>query len=458
MKGTYQVAGWIILALGASAFFIYILKGNWTAATLAIVLSVSGRALLGFAEVLASPLLRSAIALANNGRTRASISFHFLASLTSRLGFAAFCIGVLWYFLHAKGPPPWAAAALAWTIAGAPFYWAATNGSPPQNNIDYPAANIGLPAAALLFLAGIPLPAASMPLIALFVGSAILITVRWAALDRAHAGEQRSCPSHQTSAAAGTATPQAYQSDAGDNAFSAKDAGLTLAQLDHFKRKLLRYRAEVFHEMTQTISDLEAKISTNEWGGASEEVNIEISETRTRYRTLIRKLEAALGRIEDGTYGFSAESGKAIELDLLEKNPVVERTREEHNRFRRSVEATAGSLSSTPSAAAASASISNLPAAWKANYPELPVAGGDLTEHSPLVITASTGYVDVEYAIIQLVQKTEPEWEFKFKSQALLHKGDRVIDAQSYYFRKNGATAWEGVRKYFFDITAGFGN
>lgn len=95
-------------------------------------------------------------------------------------------------------------------------------------------------------------------------------------------------------------------------------------------------------------------------------------------------------------------------------------------------------------------------AALLAADPSLPISGGDLTEHSPLVITATRDHVGVEHSVIELLQSKEPEIYFKFKSQALLRNGRRLIDVQSYYYKARGAAVWEGTRDYYFDITEGF--
>lgn len=90
--------------------------------------------------------------------------------------------------------------------------------------------------------------------------------------------------------------------------------------------------------------------------------------------------------------------------------------------------------------------------------PNLPITVGDLTQTSPLVITAKKDYVSVEYDIIRILHSESPDVEFKMSGQSLLGMGDRNIDRIDFDFKPKGAENWVGVRSYYFDITEGFRN
>lgn len=96
------------------------------------------------------------------------------------MGFAAFCVAVLIYLLRTPGPPTWLAVALAWSVSGAPFYWGEMNKSAySAKNIDYIAANIGVPVSGILVALGVPTRISILPIFALFLISALLSIVWW---------------------------------------------------------------------------------------------------------------------------------------------------------------------------------------------------------------------------------------------------------------------------------------
>ena len=181
MKAASQLIGWVLLALAIVAVGYYIFHGNWGAVAVVVGSSVLGKILLGIAEMAAIPFTLPAISLAKRGNTVSSVAFFFLSTLVTKAGFAAFCVVVLWYFLRTPGPPGWISAALAWTVAGAPFYWGKMHAhARSAKNIDYQAANIGMPIAGALSLAGIPLVISVTPLITLFAVSTVISTIWWA--------------------------------------------------------------------------------------------------------------------------------------------------------------------------------------------------------------------------------------------------------------------------------------
>ena len=99
-------------------------------------------------------------------------------------------------------------------------------------------------------------------------------------------------------------------------------------QLAYFRQKLLDWRASLLGEAQQTIDHLrdegEGRIVGDEADRASQESdNILELRTRDRYRKLLPKIDAALRRIEDGSYGYCEETGEEIGLRRLEARPVA---------------------------------------------------------------------------------------------------------------------------------------
>ena len=95
---------------------------------------------------------------------------------------------------------------------------------------------------------------------------------------------------------------------------------------EYFKQKLLNWKTELLKESNQTLSNLqsdnEAKPDITD--RASEEIDRTFElRTRDRERKLINKIEAALIRIEDGSYGYCEETGEPIGLKRLEARPVA---------------------------------------------------------------------------------------------------------------------------------------
>jgi DnaK suppressor protein len=99
-------------------------------------------------------------------------------------------------------------------------------------------------------------------------------------------------------------------------------------QLAYFRRKLLDWRESLLEEAQQTINHLrdegEGRIVGDEADRATQESdNILELRTRDRYRKLLPKIDAALRRIDDGSYGFCEETGEEIGLQRLDARPVA---------------------------------------------------------------------------------------------------------------------------------------
>jgi len=97
-------------------------------------------------------------------------------------------------------------------------------------------------------------------------------------------------------------------------------------QQEYFRQKLLSWREELVEESRETINHLQSEV--RDVGDEAERATRETENslelrTRDRYRKLIRKIDKALIRIEEGEYGYCEETGEEIGLDRLEARPIA---------------------------------------------------------------------------------------------------------------------------------------
>jgi DnaK suppressor protein len=98
-------------------------------------------------------------------------------------------------------------------------------------------------------------------------------------------------------------------------------------QLEYFRRKLLKWRDDLMQEAQETLNNLRDD-SYKEVGDEADRASRESDHslelrTRDRYRKLIRKIEQALERVEDGTYGYCEDTGEPIGVARLEARPIA---------------------------------------------------------------------------------------------------------------------------------------
>ena len=97
-------------------------------------------------------------------------------------------------------------------------------------------------------------------------------------------------------------------------------------QLEYFKKKLQDWKAELLDESRDTLEHLREENwnepDMNDRASIESETALELR-TRGRYKKLIDKIEDALSRIEDKSYGFCEETGEPIGLKRLEARPVA---------------------------------------------------------------------------------------------------------------------------------------
>ena len=105
-----------------------------------------------------------------------------------------------------------------------------------------------------------------------------------------------------------------------------KEKFMNAKMKEYFRQKLVSWKKDLLKESSQTLNNLqnenEAKPDITD--RASEEIDRSFElRTRDRERKLINKIDAALQRIEDGSYGYCDEPGDPISIKRLEARPVA---------------------------------------------------------------------------------------------------------------------------------------
>ena len=109
-------------------------------------------------------------------------------------------------------------------------------------------------------------------------------------------------------------------------------------QREYFRLKLLKWKDEILHESKETLLSLqdENNVLPDLADRASTETDRALElRTRDRQRKLISKIDAALKRIEDGSYGYCEETGEPISLRRLDARPIATLSIEAQERHER---------------------------------------------------------------------------------------------------------------------------
>jgi DnaK suppressor protein len=97
-------------------------------------------------------------------------------------------------------------------------------------------------------------------------------------------------------------------------------------QLEHFKEILLAWKHELMEEVDRTVHHMQDEASNfpdpNDRATQESEFGLELR-TRDRERKLLKKIDQAIERTEDGSYGYCEETGEEIGLKRLEARPVA---------------------------------------------------------------------------------------------------------------------------------------
>ncbi|HTY49724.1 MAG TPA: RNA polymerase-binding protein DksA [Steroidobacteraceae bacterium] len=97
-------------------------------------------------------------------------------------------------------------------------------------------------------------------------------------------------------------------------------------QAEHFRHILMNWKRDLMEEVDRTVTHMKDEAANfpdpNDRATQEEEFSLELR-TRDRERKLIRKIDEALKRIEDGSYGYCLETGEEIGIKRLEARPVA---------------------------------------------------------------------------------------------------------------------------------------
>jgi DnaK suppressor protein len=116
------------------------------------------------------------------------------------------------------------------------------------------------------------------------------------------------------------------------------EAYMSKEQLEHFRQILLSWKRDLMEEVDRTVMHMKDEAANfpdpNDRATQEEEFSLELR-TRDRERKLIRKIDEALKRVEDGSYGYCLETGEEIGIKRLEARPVATLTIEAQERRER---------------------------------------------------------------------------------------------------------------------------
>ena len=117
-----------------------------------------------------------------------------------------------------------------------------------------------------------------------------------------------------------------------------KEPFMNERQRDYFRTRLLTWREDILKEAKETLLHLQEENQNHPdlADRASSETDRAIElRARDRQRKLIAKIDEALTRIDDGTYGYCEETGEPISLRRLEARPIATLSVEAQERHER---------------------------------------------------------------------------------------------------------------------------
>ena len=119
---------------------------------------------------------------------------------------------------------------------------------------------------------------------------------------------------------------------------SDKEPFMNERQREYFRAKLLQWREDILKEAKETLQHLQEENQNHpdlaDRASSETDRSIELR-ARDRQRKLIAKIDAALSRIEDGSYGYCEETGEPISLKRLEARPIATLSIEAQERHER---------------------------------------------------------------------------------------------------------------------------
>lgn len=119
---------------------------------------------------------------------------------------------------------------------------------------------------------------------------------------------------------------------------SANEPFMNERQREYFRRKLINWKEEILRDAEETLSAMQADTESHpdlvDRASSEGDRAIELR-ARDRQRKLIAKIDAALTRISDGSYGFCEETGEPISLQRLDARPIATLSIEAQERHER---------------------------------------------------------------------------------------------------------------------------
>ena len=105
-----------------------------------------------------------------------------------------------------------------------------------------------------------------------------------------------------------------------------KEEFMNPVQVEYFRQKLLHWKNELLSDASETLNNLSEenlqKPDVTDRAQVESDTSIRLR-TRDRERKLLSKIESALRRIEDGSYGYCEETDEPISLKRLEARPIA---------------------------------------------------------------------------------------------------------------------------------------
>ncbi len=119
---------------------------------------------------------------------------------------------------------------------------------------------------------------------------------------------------------------------------SEEEAFMNERQREYFRKKLLDWKEDILKESRETLANLQNDSENHPdiADRASSETDRAIElRSRDRQRKLISKIDSALARIDDGTYGYCEETGEPISIKRLDARPIATLSIEAQERHER---------------------------------------------------------------------------------------------------------------------------
>lgn len=117
-----------------------------------------------------------------------------------------------------------------------------------------------------------------------------------------------------------------------------KEEFMNPVQIEYFRQKLIKWKQDLLSDASETINNLSEenlqKPDITDRAQVESDTSIRLR-TRDRERKLLSKIEAALRRIDDGTYGYCEETDEPISLKRLEARPIASLTLDAQERHER---------------------------------------------------------------------------------------------------------------------------